>query len=503
MGKKLFILTSSLLMLMTVSQVHAAQLNALTQQASEQFAKGNLSAAVELQEKELKQNPKDWLSHASMSFYAWHEGNIIKSSEEGETAVKLAPESYLALSNLAAIKEGLDDPASAIPLYERASKVEPGNVEAHIGLARCKNKLGQPDECTKMLSELGRKEQQSFNWYYEIADTLLRCEKPLLAAPVAEKCVPLAKSADEIEKSSILSLMCLMQTGQFAKAEALQTEVFNKYSIKEMQLYVRTAISMLRENNPEGGKKLLETATRELKNPEDSDAFYRLGKAFEQKTINLADQNLSTPWLELSEKAFSNACQLGRSTKNYIALAGVYSAEGKKSEMDKALKTVLEIDNSDLLAKYLLSRLQNSAAQSQDAPKLEEVELTIANLNCGCHVGKVVNAMTELDGVAYSYIPANIKPYKGILIIDRNKIDAKTVFEKTTAKVKQIYASMVPPLVPDFGIVKTSNLSSISQAIVDAQNIQYGSITDFFVSFKSVMPTEPVKALATKADNRM
>lgn len=489
-------------MLISFSPVQAAfQPDALTRQASEQFAKGNISAAVELQEKELKQNPKDWLSHAAMSFYAWHEGNIIKSAEEGEMAVNLAPENYLALANLAAIKEGLDDPASALAFYERASKIEPGNVEPHVGIARCKSKLGKPDECCALLSEQGKKEKQSFNWYYEIADTLLRCEKPDLAAAVAEKCTAQAKSPEQIEKSSILRLMCLMQTGQFAKAEALQKDVFAKYSVKEMQLYVYSAISLLPADKPEAGLQLLEKAKLELNTPEDAEAFYRLGKAFEQKASNVTNSTLSKNWMEIAEKAFSRSCQLGRSAKNYLALAAACGAQNKNAEMEAALKTVLEIDNSDLLAKFLLARIQKQ--EKLDKLKLEEIELTIANLNCGCHVGKVVNAMTELDGVAFSYIPANIKPYKGILIIDKNKIDANTVFEKATAQVKKIYASMVPPLVPDFALIKSSDLESVTKAIADAQAIQYGSITDFFVAFKTVMPTEPVKALATKSDNQM
>lgn len=502
MKRKHLILQSVFLMLGSIGPAVALEPDALTMQASKQFALGNISAAVELQQKEIEENPKDWLSHAGMSFYAWHEGNIIKSSEEGELAVSLAPQNYVALTNLASIKEGLDDPVTALPLYEKASKIEPNNIEAFIGIARCQNKLGKPDLCSQLLEDLGKKEKKAFVWYYEVADALLRCEKPTLASPVAEKCAALAKTTEEIEQSSVLSLLCYMQTGQISKAEALKTDVFAKYHPKDIQLYVRAAVSLISDKNPESGRELLSKAKTELRANEDAEAFYRLGKAFEQKAAQTTDAKISSEWTSVAEEAFSKACELGRSTKNYLALASTYSAEQKTSNMEQALKTVLEIDQSDLLAKYLLSRIQNNKAELENS-KLEEVELTISNLNCGCHVGKVIGAMNEVEGVAFSYIPANIKPYSGIMIIDRNKIDAKSVLEKTSEKVKTIYAAMTPPIVPEFKIGKSSELKSITQAISDAQSLQYGNITEFFAAFKSVVPKEPVKELASKNENRM
>src|SRR6185295_9667182 len=114
-----FLGLSALLLLNPVSCIAAgtASTEPLTQKASNFFQQGNVEEAAVAEEKAVAENPKDWLAHASLSFYSWHQGNVVKAVEEGQLAVELAPHNYVAIADLALIKEGLDDNAAAIPLY--------------------------------------------------------------------------------------------------------------------------------------------------------------------------------------------------------------------------------------------------------------------------------------------------------------------------------------------------------------------------------------------------
>src|SRR5437868_11719103 len=62
----------------------------LTRQAMSLFKDGKLQDAADLEDKAIKQKPKDWLPHAAMSFFYWQQGNVPDAVTEGQKCVRYA-----------------------------------------------------------------------------------------------------------------------------------------------------------------------------------------------------------------------------------------------------------------------------------------------------------------------------------------------------------------------------------------------------------------------------
>ena len=497
----------SLLLITSSSACSAEIADDFAKQAAEQFKKGNVQEAASLQEKALSQTPKNWLTHANMSFYAWQQGNIIQATAEGETALKLAPKNYVTLTNLALIREGLEECVSAMGLYKTAAKIAPDKATPVLGIARCLSKIGKTDDCLATLKEMGAKTGKNFEWYYELADTYIRLSKPELALEPAEKASKLARSAEEKKSADILSMLVFLQTNQAAKAETLKTHVFNDLAPNEQQLYVRSALLLLAPNKPSEGNFLLDAALKNLTTDEDAETFYRIGKAFEQKA-DAAEAKPRTSWIEFANKAFNRAIELApERPKYYLALAESLDQLGKLSELEVALNKVKTLQNWDTLAPFLLAELSKAKAEKGNAlaacpTALDEVKIRVNGLNCGCHMGKVIESLNQVEGVGYVFVPTNVQPYEGILLIDQSKTSVANAFAKTVEKTKAIYASMVPPVVPELVATSTKKLSNLAQVIEAAQLAEYGSITNFYTAFKAVVPFEPVQELSTASGRK-
>ncbi len=143
---------------------------------------------------------------------------------------------------------------------------------------------------------------------------------------------------------------------------------------------------------------------------------------------------------------------------------------------------------------------ESSSAELSSEPRCDllKVDFKVNNLNCGCHVPRVLDLMSAVDGVAFAFIPSNEKTFSGLILLDPSKNSVEVVFAKTLAEIKTRFGTMKPPLEPEFTVVTTNKVSSIENAIFAAQQIQYGKITSFYNSFKSVAPFDPVKELAAR-----
>lgn len=494
----------SVLTVVSATSAWSADLESpLIRQAADQFKQGNLQEAVALQEKAVSAQPKSWLSHAAMSFYAWQQGNIVQALEEGKAAAALSPNNYVALTNLALIKEGLEDCAGAIPLYEQARKIAPDQWVPCLGIARCQTKLGHPERALVLMQEMACSPGKNFAWYYELADTYVRLEKPELAVAPASKAMTLAVTSGQKESAAVLSLLVFLQTDRLEQATSLKDQVFGQCAPKNQELYVRTALSLLSPSNPAEGQTLLASAMKNLTSDEDAETFYRVGKAFEYKSKNV-DATAISAWLENAKLAHQRAIELAERSKYQMAIAAVFDQQGKLPEMELALNRAKELERWEKLAPFLLTELtktrgsQTAASTKQSQVCLDKVTITIDDLNCSCHISKVVEALNQIEGVAFVYVPANVQPYQGTMLIDQRKISTAEAFAQATAKAKAIYADMTPPVVPKFSARSTTKLSCAAQAIDAAQFAQYGKITSFYNAFKAVVPFDPVQELAAQ-----
>jgi tetratricopeptide (TPR) repeat protein len=491
----------------------------LGRQAATCFQNGDLQEAVNLVSMAVASNPQDWLSHAALSYYTFQQGEIIKSVEEGEKAVALAPDDCVALSNLALIKEGLDDCAGALPLYERARKLAAGDPVPWLGLARCQIKTGHEDRSMAVLKEMAAAGAGSFDWFFELADTYLRMNKADLAVPVAARAMELAANPSQKTAGSTLSLVALIQDGQLERAAVLKGEVFKNCHPADYQLYVRVASALLPASDPAAGKELLEAALADLKGEEAAEGFFRLGRVFAEKVVELKnDESKAFVWLNSAESACRRSISLDpektwQRAKYYLGLAGVLGQEGKLAEMSACLETARKLDPSNTLPQFLMERLSQdrqsehagSAGQSSSlsrkplALKLEKVRFVVDNINCACHISKIVEAMSQVRGVAFVFVDSRQKPYQGVMLVEQDRTSVNQVFGETLKKMRLIYETMNPPFTAEFIAASSSPLNSASEAVRIALNAVLGSPTSFYTAFKAVVPFDPIRATGEKS----
>src|SRR5271155_2002507 len=127
-------------------------------------------------EKALPANRSEWLTHATLSYQQWQQGNIVSALREGEEAVRLNPGSSVARINLALIKQRAKDYDGAMSLYWQAAKLLPNSWVPPLGIARCyilSNDEGNSREILDMMSEMNNRD---FNWYYMTAKTWLEID---------------------------------------------------------------------------------------------------------------------------------------------------------------------------------------------------------------------------------------------------------------------------------------------------------------------------------------
>lgn len=506
---------STLVHLQPVAAADQSPLDPLSAQAADAFKKNQLLEAVDLEERAVKENPQDWLRHSALSFYYWQQGNVITSITEGETAVKLNSQNELLLTNLAKMKEGLDDWAGAIPLYEAAKKVAPEDWVPVLGLARCYLKGGQEDKCLSLLQTMATEDGKDFAWYQELGDTYLRLDKPALAVNATAKATKLALTPEQKAANSSQLMMALLRDNQIEPARALEKQVFATAHPRDYELYVRAGAALLNPAKPSSADMLVQSAEENLTTSDDGDGFFRLGRVFEQKADLVAkDATKYSAWMALAGAAYRKAIALNVQqpavqAKYHVALVGLLEREGNLAGMTEELSQAKLMDQFGQLAPFLQRYVSAATATTTSAEKkpaisqknhcdvnLTSVNFHINGLNCACQISRAEEALGKVPGVGFVHVIPNLKPYQGTLLVDESTTSVKELFVKAAETFREVYKAMKTPLEADYEVFATKPVKSIESAVRIAQDCELGDALKFFNSFKPVTPVMPVNQLA-------
>lgn len=422
-----------------------------------------------------------WLTHATAAYTSWQEGDVVSAQMEAEAAVKLAPRNLLALTNYAAICEALDDCATALPLYERAGKIDPNSQVAWLGRVRCNSKLGRPADALAVLQEMSGLERSSFDWYFELAQTCLQMDEPRLAEQAAARAFALASNRKQKGDACEQRMLALLREGRLDEARAIERDLFTVYQPKDYEVYVRAA-AVLTDKDPNSADELLSAATRNLDQLDDGEGLYRLGRIFELKG--------GDAWLQRAEVAFRRAIVLNpRMGKFHVGLAGVLGQKGASAEMKSELAAATSLDGSDFLAKHLSSLPEERLAKLG----MTRIEFQLRGLNCACHVGKLAAALRNVDGVAFADASAR-EPYDACVIIDEKIVS----FSDAAAKAKQkAFEGMKDSFTSvEFVEKRRGKCDTAFQAIVAAQQAMDGDVLHFMHQFGGIQPVMPVEPIA-------
>jgi tetratricopeptide (TPR) repeat protein len=384
----------------------------------------------------------NWLTHATLSYQEWQQGNISSAQKEGEDAVRLNPENAVAVVNLALIKQRNKDYDGAMALYWQGAKLLPDSWVPPLGIARCYILSNDEENSRDILQMMSERKHRDFSWYYMTAKTWLEIDKPDKAAETAEQAAKVAITPDQRAAAENLQLLALLRAEKTEQAKSLQENVLRNNSPRQAELYVRSALMILPSSDPVAGKELLTKAVQNLNNPTDADALFKLGIIFQNKADESKDDSIRKSWLENAQSALAQAIAIQPKSADYhFALADIYCRTAKLSQAADQLKIFSSLDYNDHLAPILIPKLLSSENSiSASAPvNFSIARFNISGLNCSCHRSKVYKALLLMKGVAYVSIPPN-SPYPSWVLLDPAIIPVSEMILKcnTTALAPEV-----------------------------------------------------------------
>jgi tetratricopeptide (TPR) repeat protein len=505
--------------LMVDTQVPSPEIpDPLTMKAVSFLKDGKLQQAIEAGEQATKTTPRNWLSHAMLSYLYWQEGNAGDAVGEGQKAVGCAPYTPTALVNLADIYQLLGNYTDATPLYDRARKVDGANWVPWIGLARCYLRNYRPGETLKILKEMAATSSESFPWHYQLGKMYMIIDKPSLAVAPLSRAVTLAGSAEQKIASRSELLVALIRDNQMDAANNVKRESFQDSCPTSGEPYTLAADKLLSAASADQGRELLKTAKDNLHNMTDSESFFRLGRIFEEKADAADVDATRADWLVNAQTAFARAIDLNQAPSKYhIALAGIFDRQGKSAEMSRELSQSNQFDRDDLLGPFLASRAQASGASAKEAiadakdagdqtaaRKLDMtvVDFGVSGLTCPCQMTRIESALQKMGGVVVLNT-TRVKPYSVTMLLDQSA----TTTDKVLAALPEM-AYLSGPAVKEqldvkFNVTSQKPAHTFYEAIELSQPVQYGSVLNYPRGFELIQPDMPVPAVADQARPEM
>ncbi|MBU6451790.1 MAG: tetratricopeptide repeat protein [Cyanobacteria bacterium REEB67] len=474
-----------------VLALDSANSNAITEEAVVLFKQGRLAEAQEIEDAAIKRNPSDWLSHATKSYFFWHEGNVPDAIAEGQKAVRFGPENAVALTNLGHIYQQLGGYRDAIPLYDNACRSAPDDWVSRISLAQAYVGADRPEEALNVLQTMAAKNSNDFAWNYQLGISYLTLEKPALAMSILDKAVEAAASPEQKIAAETDLLVALIQANELRRAAALEPTVLAVTNRAEP--FVRAAAALLSASSPEAGNKLLQSALSNLNGAGASEAFFRLGRVFESKAWGKGkDNNFSAAWLELSRRAYTQAADLDPgAAKNHLGLASVLERQANQTAMVKELGQATMFVASDSLAPFL-------AAHQKNGVDLIAVNFQIPTLSCNCHAGKIENSLRSMSGISLIAL-SHLKPYSGVMLADPSAVKIDSSLSQCLEKVFEltpVLKEVTPPIT--FSLISQEPIKSVSDAVSIYQRVICGDVLDFPRRFDPIQLSLPQPQVAER-----
>jgi tetratricopeptide (TPR) repeat protein len=219
---------------------------------------------------------------------AWEEqGRIAEALEQYELAVRINPSLAQAHNNLANALDATGNPQEALVHYREALRLKPGAFLAWLNYGGLLSRLGQHDEARTNLLEAARLAPSDPRPYYALGKGWLRQERPVEALREFEEAlrrnpnhVPtlmyaartLAASSEPAARNGARAVqlaqraaglvpetaapvletlaMALAETGQFARAEEVQTRALDALGSAAEAEPVRARLALYRAGQP-------------------------------------------------------------------------------------------------------------------------------------------------------------------------------------------------------------------------------------------------------------
>ncbi len=480
----------------------------LTGQALQLYDQKQVPQAIDLELRAVKRKPGEWLPHAVLSYFLWHESKSRVAIIEGQLAARLAPRIPLLLINLGIMHQGSGDLGKAVNCFSKARKLAPTDWRAWLGQAQSLILAGRSDEAVSILHEMAALSSNDFNWYYELGQTYLFMNKPGLAADAASKAVVLATTAEQNSASLFQLFLACIRDNQIERAKELEHQVFCDNKPTDAQIYIRAASSLVPVLNPGAADVILNAAAANLAKTNDSETFFRMARIFDERARYVSyDRTKYGAWLNHEELAYRQAIKLNSSPAIYhLGLASVLGQKGNVEEMAQELAKARASDVHDQLTGYLLSKMRPAQVAVTgvqpnllDGPlssvcqvHLTEAQIIIRGLSCSCKHRIVANSFRQIRGLVLTTISPKF-PYKATVLIDQSMIPIADALVQMTKK------KPFPEL--NYELISSRPIESAGEALkIDLEGRPLNSAL-FASDFNQLQATLPVNSTGAPVNN--
>lgn len=129
----------------------------------------NTSGAIEQFRAAVKADPKWPNAHFGLGYLLWTQNQCDEASKEFQAELENVPESAQALTFLADCKIQLGHSSDALPLAEKAVKIDPGIAKTHMDLGIIYQEKGQLQEALRELTTAVKLTPQDSNIHWRLA----------------------------------------------------------------------------------------------------------------------------------------------------------------------------------------------------------------------------------------------------------------------------------------------------------------------------------------------
>lgn len=465
----------------------------LSRKAVSLFAADKPEEAIDLENQAIKSAPRYWLPHCVLSMFKWKNNLFDEALVEAQEAVKLAPDNELVNLNLAQMNQLLGYYEKAIPAFRKTVKVAPESWSARIGLSQSLIANAQPADAIEVLNQMSKAESGTYNWWYNLAVSYSKLDKPKQAADAAEKAVAAATSSEQKSRANITLLIELIRANELDRARTIQNDALNSKP-RDEQVYLQVLSALCKPTDTKRAKELLAQAIAVgLSSP---DGYYKMGVELEKISVAPGlDPAVTAAWIELAEVAYRHATQIAPAEeKYYLALAAVFDRKGQTDEMTAMLSKAASLNSSDALPSYLVAcvkaanndlagRLREKLVGAPENPyrlNLARDEFSVDNLHCLCKLNVLEFELNRQSGIKFAAITKKEKPIAGVLLVEQ------------AAGTEQAFKAVEKTQSVNLSVTKSEPVLTVNEAIKFVLNLRSPGTPTNVWSFEIDSPKMPL-----------
>lgn len=404
--------------------------NLLHEEATRFLEQQEIDKAIEKEKDAVKLAPGYWLPHAALGYLYFGRGG--PAIQEAAESIKSAHPD-LAEINLALLLQYFHMYEQSLQSFKSLLKADPNSSLAKAGLATCLIGMKQEVEGRKILDQSYASKPRDPAVLDAIARAYFDAGDMNKTKQVCQEALALSPDRHLSERLKKLLLVAVVNTSDVNLLTSLKSDSFDFQPYE--RVWLRGMQLKLAKSSLEGTNLLPLFESESMTNEQ----WLSLAAILQEHAANSETEKKS--WLQMARSCLENAEKIEpNNVEIRIRLAAI---EEKLGDEQGALRKLAAgwndtpcepspkaIYANDRLAKQAVTDLAKSVISQKSGyhTNLSTVEITLANVTCGCRYKLIRNAAINLPGVINVMIGPGPHP-SALVIFDNQKCSKNSIFE--------------------------------------------------------------------------